>query len=181
MNDVDFFWVCVLLPRTPRLARWFLPEFVTRRRLLSRSALHPSAVPTRSHVSEQLDSGYLTERVAAPCRRDNTPSQAPPVPDAFHLALYIPPHTRKALASSDNMTSTSTPADTSPKDGNVNPNEPPRSGRACLACRKLKTKCEGAENPPCKRCLAGGHDCEFVESRRGKRSVPFVCCLLREG
>ncbi|SCZ88690.1 BZ3500_MvSof-1268-A1-R1_Chr10-2g03047 [Microbotryum saponariae] len=96
----------------------------------------------------------------------------------------------------------------------------PRSGRACLACRKLKltdypifhallsllhykittsltiravpttrdpartvftdifslfdppsapTRCDGAEDPPCKRCRAGNHECVFVESKRGKR------------
>ncbi|KAH8918335.1 hypothetical protein BT69DRAFT_1338248 [Atractiella rhizophila] len=44
-----------------------------------------------------------------------------------------------------------------------------RSSKACLSCRKLKTKCEGADNPPCRRCRAGNHDCVFVESKRGKR------------
>ncbi|GAA5955855.1 hypothetical protein JCM3765_000017 [Sporobolomyces pararoseus] len=44
-----------------------------------------------------------------------------------------------------------------------------RTSRACLACRKLKTRCDGAEEPPCKRCRAGGHECIFVESKRGKR------------
>ncbi|BGP41663.1 hypothetical protein JCM10449v2_005654 [Rhodotorula kratochvilovae] len=44
-----------------------------------------------------------------------------------------------------------------------------RTSRACLACRKLKTRCDGAEEPPCKRCRAGGHECVFVESKRGKR------------
>ncbi|GAA5920948.1 hypothetical protein JCM1841_003639 [Sporobolomyces salmonicolor] len=44
-----------------------------------------------------------------------------------------------------------------------------RTSRACLACRKLKTRCDGAEDPPCKRCRAGGHECVFVESKRGKR------------
>ncbi|KAI5474642.1 Zn(2)-C6 transcription factor [Pseudohyphozyma bogoriensis] len=54
-------------------------------------------------------------------------------------------------------------------DSNANANEPPRTGRACLACRKLKTKCDGADEPPCKRCKAGGLECVFVESKRGKR------------
>ncbi|GAA5942811.1 Zn(II)2Cys6 transcription factor [Sporobolomyces koalae] len=44
-----------------------------------------------------------------------------------------------------------------------------RTSRACLGCRKLKTRCDGAEEPPCKRCRAGGHECVFVESKRGKR------------
>ncbi|GAA5884889.1 hypothetical protein JCM16303_005337 [Sporobolomyces ruberrimus] len=44
-----------------------------------------------------------------------------------------------------------------------------RTSRACLACRRLKTRCDGAEEPPCKRCRAGGHQCVFVESKRGKR------------
>lgn len=71
--------------------------------------------------------------------------------------------------------------------------EPPRTGRACLACRKLKvsrghhlldrtikaaalspllfhqTRCEDSDNAPCKRCRLGGHECIFVESKRGKR------------
>lgn len=79
------------------------------------------------------------------------------------------------------------------KDPKTNPNgkpgEPaaPRSGRACLACRKLKvnhslpvpptshtrnhqTRCDNeTDEPPCKRCKAGGHECVFVESKRGKR------------
>ncbi|GJN92676.1 hypothetical protein Rhopal_005711-T1 [Rhodotorula paludigena] len=33
-----------------------------------------------------------------------------------------------------------------------------RTSRACLACRRLKTRCDGAEEPPCKRCRAGNHD-----------------------
>ncbi|GAA6064356.1 hypothetical protein JCM10212_001837 [Sporobolomyces blumeae] len=44
-----------------------------------------------------------------------------------------------------------------------------RTSRACLACRKLKSRCDGAEDPPCKRCRASGHNCIFVESKRGKR------------
>ncbi|CEQ40201.1 SPOSA6832_01807, partial [Sporobolomyces salmonicolor] len=32
-----------------------------------------------------------------------------------------------------------------------------------------QTRCDGAEDPPCKRCRAGGHECVFVESKRGKR------------
>ena len=42
---------------------------------------------------------------------------------------------------------------------------------ACMVCRRLKMKCVGAEQgPPCKRCQAGGHECIFEESNRGKRS-----------
>ena len=71
--------------------------------------------------------------------------------------------------------------------------EAARSGRACLACRKLKvspcalwrdrslirsplsqTRCDGAEDPPCKRCRSGGHECVFVESKRGKRPARSV-------
>ncbi|GAA6038041.1 hypothetical protein JCM8097_007513 [Rhodosporidiobolus ruineniae] len=44
-----------------------------------------------------------------------------------------------------------------------------RTSRACLACRRLKSRCDGAEDPPCKRCRAGGLECVFVESKRGKR------------
>lgn len=43
--------------------------------------------------------------------------------------------------------------------------------RACTVCRRLKMKCVGAEQgPPCKRCIAGNHECIFEESNRGKRS-----------
>ncbi|EJU00480.1 hypothetical protein DACRYDRAFT_68629 [Dacryopinax primogenitus] len=46
-----------------------------------------------------------------------------------------------------------------------------RGSRACTVCRRLKMKCEGAENgPPCKRCIQGSHDCVFEESMRGKRN-----------
>ncbi|KIK62893.1 hypothetical protein GYMLUDRAFT_41756 [Collybiopsis luxurians FD-317 M1] len=49
--------------------------------------------------------------------------------------------------------------------------KPTRGSRACTVCRRLKMKCVGAEQgPPCKRCQAGGHECIFEESNRGKRS-----------
>ncbi|KAG0695278.1 fungal-specific transcription factor domain-containing protein [Suillus ampliporus] len=47
-----------------------------------------------------------------------------------------------------------------------------RGSRACTVCRRLKMKCVGAEQgPPCKRCIAGNHECIFEESNRGKRST----------
>ncbi|KAH9981402.1 fungal-specific transcription factor domain-containing protein [Lactifluus volemus] len=49
--------------------------------------------------------------------------------------------------------------------------KPTRGSRACTVCRRLKMKCVGAEQgPPCKRCLAGNHECIFEESNRGKRT-----------
>ncbi|KAK7038187.1 fungal-specific transcription factor domain-containing protein [Favolaschia claudopus] len=49
--------------------------------------------------------------------------------------------------------------------------KPTRGSRACTVCRRLKMKCVGAEKgPPCKRCIAGNHECIFEESNRGKRS-----------
>ncbi|KAJ7824695.1 hypothetical protein B0H13DRAFT_2241306 [Mycena leptocephala] len=49
--------------------------------------------------------------------------------------------------------------------------KPTRGSRACTVCRRLKMKCVGAEQgPPCKRCVAGNHECIFEESNRGKRS-----------
>ncbi|KAF9227599.1 hypothetical protein BS17DRAFT_856106 [Gyrodon lividus] len=46
-----------------------------------------------------------------------------------------------------------------------------RGSRACTVCRRLKMKCVGAEQGlPCKRCIAGNHECIFEESNRGKRS-----------
>ena len=47
--------------------------------------------------------------------------------------------------------------------------------RACTVCRRLKMKCVGAEQgPPCKRCIAGNHECIFEESNRGKRTSKYV-------
>ncbi|KAG9015703.1 hypothetical protein FRB90_004396 [Tulasnella sp. 427] len=55
-----------------------------------------------------------------------------------------------------------------------------RGSRACTVCRRLKMKCVGAENgPPCKRCEAGGHECVFEESNRGKRSTKKSEALQR--
>jgi hypothetical protein len=40
-------------------------------------------------------------------------------------------------------------------------------------------KCVGAEQgPPCKRCLAGNHECIFEESNRGKRTSKYDLILV---
>lgn len=53
--------------------------------------------------------------------------------------------------------------------------------RACTVCRRLKMKCVGAEQgPPCKRCIAGNHECIFEESNRGKRSSKCASFSPRE-
>ncbi|CAL1695059.1 unnamed protein product [Somion occarium] len=41
-----------------------------------------------------------------------------------------------------------------------------RVPRACNACRKQKMRCEGAENPPCKRCRHNGLECLFEKPTR---------------
>ncbi|KIY62636.1 hypothetical protein CYLTODRAFT_383348 [Cylindrobasidium torrendii FP15055 ss-10] len=41
-----------------------------------------------------------------------------------------------------------------------------RVPRACNACRKQKMRCEGAENPPCRRCRNVGIDCLFEKPQR---------------
>ncbi|KAF5323314.1 hypothetical protein D9611_005748 [Ephemerocybe angulata] len=41
-----------------------------------------------------------------------------------------------------------------------------RVPRACNACRKQKMRCEGAENPPCKRCRNTGLECLFEKPSR---------------
>lgn len=41
-----------------------------------------------------------------------------------------------------------------------------RVPRACNACRKQKMRCEGAENPPCKRCRHAGLECLFEKPSR---------------
>ncbi|KAI0005575.1 hypothetical protein BJV74DRAFT_805347 [Russula compacta] len=41
-----------------------------------------------------------------------------------------------------------------------------RVPRACNACRKQKMRCEGAENPPCKRCRQQSLECLFEKPNR---------------
>ncbi|PIL31746.1 transcription factor [Ganoderma sinense ZZ0214-1] len=41
-----------------------------------------------------------------------------------------------------------------------------RVPRACNACRKQKMRCEGAENPPCRRCRHAGLECLFEKPTR---------------
>ncbi|KAL4069755.1 hypothetical protein V8B97DRAFT_1969116 [Scleroderma yunnanense] len=41
-----------------------------------------------------------------------------------------------------------------------------RVPRACNACRKQKMRCEGADNPPCRRCRHAGLDCLFEKPSR---------------
>lgn len=36
-----------------------------------------------------------------------------------------------------------------------------RGSRACQVCRKLKMRCVGAEDPPCKRCRTQGHEVSY--------------------
>ncbi|KAA1467894.1 hypothetical protein DENSPDRAFT_833050 [Dentipellis sp. KUC8613] len=41
-----------------------------------------------------------------------------------------------------------------------------RVPRACNACRKQKMRCEGADNPPCRRCKHAGLECLFEKPSR---------------
>ncbi|EJU00144.1 hypothetical protein DACRYDRAFT_117704 [Dacryopinax primogenitus] len=41
-----------------------------------------------------------------------------------------------------------------------------RVGRACNGCRKQKMRCEGADNPPCKRCRHANIPCMFEKPMR---------------
>ncbi|KAJ7706360.1 hypothetical protein B0H17DRAFT_1036885 [Mycena rosella] len=41
-----------------------------------------------------------------------------------------------------------------------------RVPRACNACRKQKMRCEGADNPPCRRCRNTGLECLFEKPSR---------------
>ncbi|ESK98052.1 hypothetical protein Moror_488 [Moniliophthora roreri MCA 2997] len=45
-------------------------------------------------------------------------------------------------------------------------NRTQRVPRACNACRKQKMRCEGAENPPCRRCRNTGLECLFEKPSR---------------
>ncbi|KAH9815409.1 hypothetical protein DFH28DRAFT_1082262 [Melampsora americana] len=40
-------------------------------------------------------------------------------------------------------------------------NKSTRTSRACIHCRRQKMRCEGSENPPCKRCTNNMLDCVF--------------------
>ncbi|KAK6380587.1 hypothetical protein LTS17_004787 [Exophiala oligosperma] len=40
---------------------------------------------------------------------------------------------------------------------------------ACIECRRLKMRCLGAANPPCRRCEKAGKSCVVRASRRGAR------------
>jgi hypothetical protein len=53
--------------------------------------------------------------------------------------------------------------------------KPRRAYKACLHCRKRKSKCDLGDvdhprEPPCRRCAREGVQCTFVDSRRGGRS-----------
>ena len=45
-----------------------------------------------------------------------------------------------------------------------------RTFKACRTCRLQKTRCIGAENPPCRRCRATGRDCVFEELGSSNKS-----------
>lgn len=49
---------------------------------------------------------------------------------------------------------------------------PPPSFRACIACRQMKMKCEGVENPPCIRCSKVGRECIPQTSNRKVTRTP---------
>jgi hypothetical protein len=51
------------------------------------------------------------------------------------------------------------------------------------ACRKQKMRCEGAENPPCKRCRQQSLECLFEKPNReasltGEAGLECVPCLI---
>ncbi|KIM66353.1 hypothetical protein SCLCIDRAFT_1211595 [Scleroderma citrinum Foug A] len=57
-----------------------------------------------------------------------------------------------------------------------------RVPRACNACRKQKMRCEGADNPPCRRCRHAGLDCLFEKPSReatltGEAGLERICKL----
>ncbi|KAN0064574.1 hypothetical protein ACQY0O_002202 [Thecaphora frezii] len=47
-----------------------------------------------------------------------------------------------------------------------------RVHRACTSCRKQKARCDGPEDPPCRRCKAAGIDCIFEKPPRDSAAVP---------
>ncbi|KAF8140417.1 hypothetical protein EV363DRAFT_1393324 [Boletus edulis] len=52
------------------------------------------------------------------------------------------------------------------KKPDVKPKTLNRVPRACNACRKQKMRCEGADNPPCRRCRHAGLECLFEKPSR---------------
>ncbi|VDB99587.1 unnamed protein product [Peniophora sp. CBMAI 1063] len=57
-------------------------------------------------------------------------------------------------------------AEDSPKDLKPTTKTLNRVPRACNACRKQKMRCEGADNPPCRRCRHAGLECLFEKPSR---------------
>lgn len=56
-----------------------------------------------------------------------------------------------------------------------------RSFRACLRCRRRKTKCglDGpSDQPPCRSCRLSGNECILVQSKRGKQRKGVVLHTL---
>lgn len=63
-------------------------------------------------------------------------------------------------------------ADMPVKDDADSKSKSTRGSKACTVCRRLKMRCEPApdgDESKCKRCRAGGHECVFEESQRGRR------------
>lgn len=58
------------------------------------------------------------------------------------------------------------------KDDSDSKSKSTRGSKACTVCRRLKMRCEPSpdgDQSKCKRCRAGGHECIFEESQRGRR------------
>ncbi|KDQ19897.1 hypothetical protein BOTBODRAFT_27318 [Botryobasidium botryosum FD-172 SS1] len=102
----------------------------------------------------------------SPDPRSPTP-RPPPLPRPPRLRSPPPPPSM----SSASPIKHDSPADHGKPNGDdkppVRPHKPlNRVPRACNACRKQKMRCEGAENPPCKRCRHAGIDCMFEKPVR---------------
>ncbi|KAK9896743.1 hypothetical protein P389DRAFT_172123 [Cystobasidium minutum MCA 4210] len=62
--------------------------------------------------------------------------------------------------------------DTTAKEDTDSKSKSTRGSKACTVCRRLKMRCEPSpdgDESKCKRCKAGGHECIFEESQRGRR------------
>lgn len=42
---------------------------------------------------------------------------------------------------------------------------------ACNHCRRMKMRCVGADDPPCKRCRVTGEECVMEKPRKGTSSL----------
>ncbi|KZS89974.1 hypothetical protein SISNIDRAFT_416396 [Sistotremastrum niveocremeum HHB9708] len=148
--------------------------------------IDPALAPWESYYPYQPQLPQSQQQPLAPPQHSDSPSegsespssQVEPSPKTSNPNGKRPATSQPSASSSRKKPRKSAVDDDQGPTDSLSPGEkeevkakPTRGSRACTVCRRLKMKCEGAENgPPCKRCLSGNHDCVFEESNRGKRT-----------